>query len=230
MFCQNCGRQLPDDAKFCGGCGANLSEDPQAPQPNVNAQAQGQFNSSVQGQPQVQAQQKPSVPPSETMKKEVARLQSKLDNSNVKLIQGWSVWDVCGMISVALMILCLFIPVASYSSTWTATRYISIISILTSSYVSAPFAIFIAYLIPPVFGAYDVLMTKENSTRNVRLIALGVISIILSSSISGVAGIAGLFLSANLFIGFYLNIIAALIMIAVGIIGIYEEKKGKIAG
>ena len=25
FFCPNCGRQLPDDAKFCVGCGANLT-------------------------------------------------------------------------------------------------------------------------------------------------------------------------------------------------------------
>ena len=226
MFCQNCGRQLPDDAKFCGGCGASLAEEPQG---SANAQPAPQFNQQVQAA-QPQAQPKPSVPPSETVKKEVTRLQTKLDNSDVGFFKGRSVWDICGMISVALMVLCLFIPVAFYSSTFTGTRYISILSIVTSSYVSSSFAIFIAFLVPPLFGAYDVLMPKENSTRHVRLIALGVFSIILSTSVSGVAGIAGLFMSANLFVGFYLNIIAALIMIAVGVIGIFEEKKGKIAG
>ena len=40
MFCQKCGHQVPDDATFCGQCGANLK---------VNAQA-----STPQAQPYVQ--------------------------------------------------------------------------------------------------------------------------------------------------------------------------------
>lgn len=31
MFCPNCGKQLPDDAKFCGGCGNRLEAPQQAP-------------------------------------------------------------------------------------------------------------------------------------------------------------------------------------------------------
>ena len=31
MFCPNCGKQLPDDARFCGGCGTKVEAAPQAP-------------------------------------------------------------------------------------------------------------------------------------------------------------------------------------------------------
>ena len=31
MFCPNCGKQLPDDAKFCGGCGNRMEAPKQAP-------------------------------------------------------------------------------------------------------------------------------------------------------------------------------------------------------
>ena len=226
MFCQNCGRQLPDDAKFCGSCGANQDE---VLPPSNNANATQQQQANVQ-QAQPQAQVQPSVPASEKVKGEVNRLQGKLDNSNVAFFKGRSVWDVCGMISVALMVLCLFIPIVMYNSTFTANRYISIISMVTSNYSSAPLVMLLASLIPPAFGAFDVLVTKENSTRHIRLIACGAINLILCFAFSGLIGIFGLFMSSTPFIGFYLGVIASLMMIGVGAVGIYESKKGKIAG
>lgn len=24
MYCKNCGKEIPDDSRFCGGCGTNL--------------------------------------------------------------------------------------------------------------------------------------------------------------------------------------------------------------
>lgn len=27
MFCENCGKQIDDDAKFCEYCGANINDD-----------------------------------------------------------------------------------------------------------------------------------------------------------------------------------------------------------
>ena len=224
MFCQNCGRQLPDDAKFCGSCGANQDE-PLPSSNNGGAQQQQAY-----AQPQVQAQAPTSVSTGEKVKGEVNRLQGKLDNSNVAFFKGRSVWDVCGMISVALMVLCLFIPIVMYSSTYTGNRFISIISMVTSNYTSAPLVMVLVSLIPPAFGAFDVLVTKENSTRHIRLIACGAINLILCFAFSGLIGIFGLFMSSTPFIGFYLGIIASLMMIGVGAIGVYESKKEKIAG
>ncbi len=42
MFCKNCGRELPDSAKFCGACGARVSVPaaaggPASPKPPVEA-------------------------------------------------------------------------------------------------------------------------------------------------------------------------------------------------
>lgn len=34
MFCPNCGKQLPDDAKFCGGCGTRMEAPKPAPDAN----------------------------------------------------------------------------------------------------------------------------------------------------------------------------------------------------
>ena len=34
MFCPNCGKQLPDDARFCGGCGARMEAPKPAPDAN----------------------------------------------------------------------------------------------------------------------------------------------------------------------------------------------------
>ena len=225
MFCQNCGRQLPDDAKFCGSCGASQDE---LLVPSNNVGAQQQQANVQQAQPQAQAQ--PAVPASEKVKGEVNRLQGKLDNSNVAFFKGRSVWDVCGMISVALMVLCLFVPIVMYNSTVTSNRYISIISMVTSNYSSAPLVMLLASLIPPAFGAFDVLVTKENSTRHIRLIACGAINLILCFAFSGLTGNFGYFANSIPFIGFYLELIASLIMLAVGIIGVYEAQKGKIAG
>lgn len=48
MFCMSCGRQLPDDARFCDSCGATVTQSPapkqlskpnSPPQPSVTGQA-----------------------------------------------------------------------------------------------------------------------------------------------------------------------------------------------
>jgi len=31
MYCKNCGKQIPDDAKFCQNCGANQTEKTETP-------------------------------------------------------------------------------------------------------------------------------------------------------------------------------------------------------
>ena len=51
MFCPNCGNQIPDDSKFCGSCGANLSEVTAEPANSGNqAQAEATVNSGNQPQ------------------------------------------------------------------------------------------------------------------------------------------------------------------------------------
>lgn len=62
MFCENCGKKLPDDAKVCENCGyktasAAVPEKPQQPQQPAQAQQPQQQPQPQQPQPQPQPQQ-----------------------------------------------------------------------------------------------------------------------------------------------------------------------------
>ncbi|MDR3312983.1 MAG: zinc ribbon domain-containing protein [Oscillospiraceae bacterium] len=39
MYCNHCGKQLPDSSKFCSGCGSPIDADPVAPVPPVTPAA-----------------------------------------------------------------------------------------------------------------------------------------------------------------------------------------------
>ncbi len=58
MFCQNCGQNLSDDAKFCENCGALTPPQPQSPIPQQTTPPQGGYQQSVQ-QPVQQPIQQP---------------------------------------------------------------------------------------------------------------------------------------------------------------------------
>lgn len=55
MFCKNCGKELPNEAKFCNGCGVKADQ----PQPIPNVAKQNADNAESQPQPQPQ----PNTPP-----------------------------------------------------------------------------------------------------------------------------------------------------------------------
>ena len=236
MFCPKCGKELPDNAKFCGGCGANVNAPVPATEPvkqSVPAQqsaladqtpAPQSVTPSAAGQP-VQ-QPKPSV----DVKGEISKLQGKLDNSNSSFLKGRSLWDVVGLCAVILMAICFFLPALTASSSYGSSSVspASLMSMAGSSaYTSSLSWLLLIYLFPAVCCAVDLLVTKENSTRHVRLIVLGLLNMLLQSSISSIGKFISSFGGA-LGIGFYLSMFASLVVIAVGIIGIYEKKKGKI--
>lgn len=66
MFCMNCGTQLPDNAKFCGVCGAQMPAQPQqgtAPQPMQQQPTQQAMPQPMQqAQPPQTAFQQAAVP------------------------------------------------------------------------------------------------------------------------------------------------------------------------
>lgn len=173
----------------------------------------------------------------------ISNLQGKLDNSSSSLLRGRSLWDIVGVCAAALMVLCFFLPAASSTSDQVTASFslASLMSMAGSfSYTSSFSALFFIYLFPPILCLIDLLVTKENSTRHVRLIVFAVMNMLLQSSISSVAGVAssmsslfGISSSSSLMslgIGFYLSIFASIVMVVVGILGIYEKKKGRIAG
>jgi hypothetical protein len=71
MFCQNCGKQIPNDAKFCDGCGnaTNIQEQAQPQQSTYQQTQQNQPNQDTQ-QWQQPPQQNPyyNQPPSDNRK------------------------------------------------------------------------------------------------------------------------------------------------------------------
>ena len=251
MFCPKCGKELPDNAKFCGACGANVNAPVSAPEPvaqSVAPQQSAPVNQTPAPQPATEPASQPAAgqPPQSAktpaaeqppqaakpqvdVKGEISKLQGKLDNSNSSFLKGRSVWDVVGLCATALMAICFFLP-ALTSSSYSGTNSLSPASLMSitgsSSYTSSFSWLLLIYLFPAVCCAIDLLVTKENSTRHVRLIVLGLLNILLQSSISSMAKFINSF-GGSLGVGFYLSIVASLVIIAVGIIGIYEKKKGK---
>ena len=267
MFCSKCGKELPDNAKFCGSCGTNVDDTWQAsqatpatqpitqpanqnqasasassPSPSASGKASAgasnftqqatqaapftQSAQAAQSTQQATQAQKSSV----DFKGEVSKLQGKLDNSNSTFLKGRSIWDIVGMCAVVLMIICFFLPAIS-ATTILGTTTVSPASLMSlagsSSYTSSFAGLMLIYLFPAVFCAVDLIITKENSSRHVRLIVLGLLNILLQSSISSIAEIINS-AGGSLGVGFFLNIFASLVVIAIGIIGIYEKKKGNI--
>lgn len=250
MFCPKCGKQLPEGAKFCNACGASIGASPAEVEtesetkllsPEVPVQ---QPQPTSQPTPQV-AQQPAAAQPQVDFKGEISKLQGKLDNTNSSFLKGRSLWDVVGLCAVIVMVVSFFLPVLKASSAYTGTISVSLMSLMsmmgTSSYTSSFSMLVLVYLFPALCAALDLLITKENSTRHIRLIVLGVLNFFLASSISGVvklgstvSELASAFSSSadgaiQLGIGYYLSMIGSIVIIAIGIIGIYEKKKGKIA-
>ena len=221
----------------------------QTPQAQTQVPPQQAQQTQAQVPPQQQAQQA-QVPPQQAqahpavdVKGGISNLQGKLDNSSSSLLRGRSLWDIVGVCAAALMVLCFFLPAASSTSDQVTASFslASLMSMAGSfSYTSSFSALFFIYLFPPILCLIDLLVTKENSTRHVRLIVFAVMNMLLQSSISSVAGVAssmsslfGISSSSSLMslgIGFYLSIFASIVMVVVGILGIYEKKKGRIAG
>lgn len=236
-------------AKTASEPAPEIKPEPAPAQTQPAQQTQAQVPPQQQAQ-QTQAQPQAQVPPQQTqahpsvdVKGGISNLQGKLDNSSSSLLRGRSLWDIVGVCAAALMVLCFFLPAASSTSDQVTASFslASLMSMAGSfSYTSSFSALFFIYLFPPILCLIDLLVTKENSTRHVRLIVFAVMNMLLQSSISSVAGVAssmsslfGISSSSSLMslgIGFYLSIFASIVMVVVGILGIYEKKKGRIAG
>ena len=217
MFCPNCGRELPDDAKFCGSCGANLNARPQgSAQPSQASQAQQTAQEQVgKAVASVQAQ--------------VDKLQQKIDSSNSTAIKGRDAWDIIGLIGVICMLLGFCVPSVTMSSSWSGASYgMSLVQLFINAWstsYSHKYAYFLLmYLFPACFCTFDLLIVEENALRHLRLIIMGAFNILLQTSISDVGGLLS-FVGGTLSIGYYLNVIGSVIVIVVGIVGILNAKK-----
>lgn len=218
MLCPKCGKELPDNARFCGGCGADVyslvQQNVEVKQPSVpetrGAQATAQ-----------------SQKPATDERSDFSKLHGKPDNSNSTLLKERSIWDVVGLCAAILMAICFFLP-ALTASTFSGTSSVSLASLMSlagsSSYTSSLSWLLLIYLFPAVCCAIDLLVTKENSSRHVRLIVLGLLNMLLQSSILPIGKFISSF-GGSLGIGFYLNMLASLVIIAVGIMGIIERQK-----
>lgn len=68
MYCKNCGAELPDDAVFCGTCGARMQEEEkrddvyQEVPPEYSEYREAPYDSSYSGNAQYAAPQQPNAP------------------------------------------------------------------------------------------------------------------------------------------------------------------------
>lgn len=88
MFCINCGKQIPDGAKFCSGCGANQNPDtvteapvqepvaPKAPEINLSETFSDYFSSA----------QEPVQPPKRKKKSKIKKLSAKVKGFLITLL------------------------------------------------------------------------------------------------------------------------------------------------
>lgn len=232
--------QQPQQPQAQGQTQAQAQQTQAQPQ-QAQTQAQTQFQAQPQ-QAQAQQQFQPQPQPSVNVKGEISKLQGKLDNSSSSLLRGRSLWDVVGICAVALMVVCFFLPsISGGSEQGSVTLSLSSLMSMAGSvsYTSSFSVLFLIYLFPAVCCFIDLVVTKNNSTRHVRLIVLGLLNMLLQSSISSISNLVptlsllsgfsadSAFLSLG--IGFYLSMFASIVVIVVGAIEIYEAKKGKIA-
>ena len=114
MFCPKCGKELPDGALFCAGCGAKLEAAPQAAeQPQYQPPQQPQQPQ----QPQYQQPQQPQYQPAQPQQQYFAPPQPKKPAEMPKFLKEKpSFWSfLCAFAAFMFMIL----PTVHYSvTTW----------------------------------------------------------------------------------------------------------------
>ena len=251
MFCPKCGKELPAGARFCGGCGQQLAAQA-APAQATQAGDKSFSTQSLSSQPTQQArpaqsfqQARPaqSVPvQSATATAKVAGgisgLQSKLDNSNASFLKGRSIWDMVGLGAVVLIVICFFLPEIQgieLPQGMMNFSFSALMSFMGSYSESARFSgVLLLFLLPAVLAAVDLLVIKENSSRHIRLIIWGVVSIAFQMPVSSLIDLAKTYnysgiATVSLGAGYYLWIFASLVLIAVGIIGLVQRFNSKSA-
>ncbi|MDO4842855.1 MAG: zinc ribbon domain-containing protein [Phoenicibacter congonensis] len=245
MFCPKCGKELPAGARFCGGCGQQLGVQA-APSQAAPANGKSYSTQSMPAQPvqqtrpaqpvqqtrPAQAATAQSMPATAKVASGISGLQSKLDNSNASFIRGRSIWDIVGFTAVVLIVISFFLPEIQGIELPQGMMNFSLSTLMAfmGSYSqSAQFSgVLLIFLLPAALAAVDLLVVKENSSRHIRLIIWGVVSIasqmpapalIDFAKTNNVSDAAALSLGT----GYYLWIFASLVLIAVGIIGIVQR-------
>ena len=141
------------------------------------------------------------------------------------------------------MIVAFFLPSMVATVPYAGTMSLSLSALMSlagaNSYTSSISFLLLIYLFPALCCIIDLVITKENSSRHVRLIILGFLNMLLQSSFSTLAELSssirelssliGSSADVGLGIGFYLSVLASIVIVVVGAIGIYEKKKGKIS-
>lgn len=224
MFCPHCGNELPDEAKFCARCGQSVEIDESffAPAASQN-NASGTANAAG-------AATKP-VFSAEAVNCKLDELQAKIDASNAKVIKGRRALDVIGLVCAALMALCFFLPFADCSAVGnraTVSIFSMMVELSNSPYFSSAATFCLVFLFPTALAFIDLLMTKNNSSRHVRLIFTAVLNIILFASLKSLFSLFNTLLTvAVMTVGFYLAILVSIALIVVEAYEIYLESKSQ---
>lgn len=236
MFCPKCGKELPAGARFCGGCGHQLTVQ-SAPAQAAPSADKNFATQSSQSQPAQQAHVQ-FAQASAKVAGGISDLQSKLDNSNSTILKGRSFWDLVGLGAVVLILICFFLPEVQgveLPQGMMNFSFSSLMAYMGSYSQSARFSnVLLIFLLPAALAAIDLLVIRENSSRHIRLIIWGVVSIAFQMPISSLIDLAKTYsyssvATVSLGAGYYLWIFASLVLIVVGIVGVVQRFNSKSA-
>ena len=217
MYCNKCGKVLPDGAKFCSGCGSNIEE------------LETKGPSATETTNPTQERVTPSGQPAESRVASSVSVNNEVKND---ASMPFFVWDIVGLIATGAMFIAFFLPslIAKNAFVTTSTS-ISIAQLFSeasaNSYTKDFSMLLLIYLVPAVCCALDFLIRKENSSRYIRLIVIAVLNIMIQSSVSGVGKLLSSFGSATLGAGYYVSVVSsvAIIIVAIGAMIAKNQKK-----
>lgn len=202
MFCPKCGSQLPDDAKFCGNCGAQI----QAPAAATSAPG----TSSAPGTtPTPNAT--PNTFASSTSSARVA-------SNNAALLR------MAKLIAGAVMLVSFFLPLYGIASLINVSAMQMTFGItIMGSHIDGEF-INVLFLAPGILCLVGTLVFKEKQGSILNIIGgLGAILLVFLISNQANAEMGG-YISVNFELGAWLYIIAGIVSIVGGVLDLVSSK------
>lgn len=215
MFCQNCGAQLPDNAKFCGSCGAQINGTSGGETTSGTYDANAAQNNGQQSGTQGEYKQQ-SYNTQQTYSQPTYNAQPVSYGAPKK--SGFCTASLIVLIGAGLCLLGYFLPLISYYGAGFSLFDLTFGTGLASGYASIPMVVFL------VAGGLAVLFafTKPGLTIISALLGIGGFVYLFVGTTASLGQImSSLFQVAG--IGMYLTAASIIVMIVGGIMGMTRK-------